>query len=101
MIVQVQDARCRSTLAACRQHLSGEDGCTMAATLGTNGRESSNTFARRRDTLILWLLKSHPATAGMLVEIGLFRSRARASKRLHRLIVKKRLRVAGTVALKD
>lgn len=61
----------------------------------------SSAFASQRDTQILWLLERHPATAGMLSEIQLFRSKARASKRLNRLVEKKQLRLAGTVSLKD
>jgi hypothetical protein len=62
---------------------------------------SSNALAKARDARILWLLERHPATAGMLVEIGFFRSKSRASKRLRRIVSRKRVRLAGTVALRE
>jgi hypothetical protein len=73
----------------------------MDETPHTHERQSSNAFARQRDAQILWLLERHPATAGMLVEVGIFTSKSRASRRLYRLVQRKKLRIAGTVALKD
>jgi hypothetical protein len=73
----------------------------MAAALSIHRQPSSNAIARRRDRQILWLLERHPAMAAMLVEIGLFATKARASKRLRRLVEKKQLRVVGTVSFKD
>jgi hypothetical protein len=62
---------------------------------------SGNAIARQRDAALLWLLSRHPATASMLVGIGLFPTRKKASKRLHRLAARRRLRLLGTVALKN
>jgi hypothetical protein len=62
---------------------------------------SSNALGRERDARILWLLERHPATAEMLVGIGLFGSRSRARRRLHRLVEKGLLRLTGTVSLGD
>jgi len=73
----------------------------MATPLGTGGQHNSNAFARLREAQILWLLERHPVTADMLVSIRLFASKARASKRLKRLVEKKQLRLAGTVSFKD
>jgi hypothetical protein len=73
----------------------------MTVAPSTQRHGSSNAFARERDAAILWLLQRHPATAAMLVEIGLFRTKARASKRLRRLVRKRQLRVAGTISLKN
>jgi hypothetical protein len=73
----------------------------MATVPSTHRQEKPNAFARQRDARLLWLLARHPATARMLVEVGFFRSRARAGKRLRRLAAKKQLRLAGTVLLKD
>jgi hypothetical protein len=61
----------------------------------------SNAIARERDGSLLWLLSRHPATASMLVGIGLFPSRKKASKRLHRLTQRRKLRLLGTVSLKN
>ncbi len=73
----------------------------MTTPLDTGQQESSNAFARRREAQILWLLERHPVTAEMLVAIRLFGTKARASKRLKRLVEKKQVRLAGTVAFKD
>jgi hypothetical protein len=73
----------------------------MATIPSTQRPGSPNAFARRRDAQILWLLGQHPSTASMLVGVGLFDSKTRASKRLRRLVRKKQLRLAGTVSLKD
>src|SRR5438105_3102808 len=73
----------------------------MANHLNIESHKSSNALARERDHRILWLLEHHPATAGMLVEIGYFASRKRALRRLHRLVMKKRLKIAGTVLLSN
>jgi hypothetical protein len=62
---------------------------------------NSNAYARQRDERIAWVLERHPTTARMLVEIGLFTSAARARKRLRRLVTKGKLRLAGTVSLRD
>jgi hypothetical protein len=61
---------------------------------------SSNAFARERDRKVLWLLERHPATAGILVQIGLFPSRKKASKRLARLAKRKQLRCLGTAQIR-
>ncbi len=71
----------------------------MATPPDTHRQHRSNAFARQRDARILWLLESHPATAGMLVAIGLFGSKARARRRLRRLVEQRRLRHVGTVRL--
>jgi hypothetical protein len=62
---------------------------------------SSNAFARERDARICWLLDTHPATAAMLVALGLFPSKAKALKRLNRLVQRRRVRLAGTVCRKS
>ncbi len=62
---------------------------------------SSNAVARRRDALLRWLLLRHPATAGMLVQVGLFPSRKKASRRLQKLRQRGEVRLLGIVALKD
>ena len=63
-------------------------------------RQSSNAVARERDEWLRWLLQSHPATAGMLAEIGWFPSRKKASRRLQRLTQRGQVRLLGTVYLK-
>src|SRR5438876_1120137 len=68
----------------------------IAAASPSNG----NAVARSRDAAVLWLLARHPATAAMLVGIGLFPNRRKAGKRLRRLVQRKRLRLLGTVSLK-
>jgi hypothetical protein len=73
----------------------------MAIPIATYRQRSSNAFGRERDAQILWLLERHPATAEMLVGIGFFGSKARAAKRLKRLVEKKQVCIAGTVSLKD
>lgn len=78
-----------------------EDYVAMTTSLCHDRRRSSNALAKARDARILWLLERHPVTAGMLVEIGFFRSKSRASKRLRRLVSKKRLRLVGTVTLQE
>jgi hypothetical protein len=66
----------------------------------TPSPRDSSAYARTRDARVLWFLDHHPATAGMLVGIGLFPNRKKASQRLHRLTQRHRLRVLGTVSLK-
>jgi hypothetical protein len=61
---------------------------------------NSNAFARERDARICWLLDSHPVTAAMLVALGLFPSKAKALKRLNRLVQRRRVRLVGTVSRK-
>lgn len=61
----------------------------------------SNAVARKRDAAVLWLLARHPATASMLAKIGLFPNRKKASKRLHRLAARRKLRLLGTVSLRN
>jgi hypothetical protein len=73
----------------------------MAIPIATYRQRSSNALGRERDAQILWLLERHPATAEMLVRIGLFRTTARAAKRLRRLLEKRQIRQAGTVSLTD
>lgn len=73
----------------------------MISLTGIDRQRQSNAFARWRDALILRLLDQHPATAGLLVAIGLFSTRKKASKRLARLRERKQIRCIGTVALKD
>lgn len=60
----------------------------------------SLAFARARDARVEWLLASHPVTAGMLVSLGWFPTRAKAVKRLRRLVAKRRIRCVGTVSRK-
>lgn len=60
----------------------------------------SSAVARSRDAAVLWLLARHSATASMLVGIGLFPNRKKASKRLRRLAQRKKVRLLGTVSLK-
>jgi hypothetical protein len=62
--------------------------------------KTSNAIARERDAALLWLLARHPVTATMLVQIGLFSNRKKASKRLCRLAQRRKLRLLGTVSLK-
>jgi hypothetical protein len=57
----------------------------------------SLAYARARDERIMWLLAMHPVTAGMLVVLGWFSTRAKALKRLRRLVAKGRVRFVGTV----
>lgn len=57
-------------------------------------------FARERDARICWLLDSHPVTAAMLVQLGWFPSKNKALKRLRRLLLRKRIRLVGTVCRK-
>jgi hypothetical protein len=57
----------------------------------------SLAFARARDARVEWLLAVHPVTAGMLVSLGWFPTRAKAIKRLRRLVAKHRIRCVGTV----
>src|SRR4051812_31805966 len=64
-------------------------------------RQSSNAVGRARDAQVLWLLRSHPATAGMLVEVGLFPGKRRALRRLSRLRERGQVRCVGVVSLKD
>lgn len=60
----------------------------------------SAAFARDRDRLLLWLLDSHPATAGMLAGVGLFPSPKKANRRLLRLARRQKVALLGTVCLK-
>lgn len=73
----------------------------MASNVRDKRPVNSNAFGRQRDAMLLWLLARHPATAAMLVSVGLFRTKTRASRRLHRLVGKQQLRIAGTACLKD
>ncbi|HYH66807.1 MAG TPA: replication-relaxation family protein [Urbifossiella sp.] len=57
----------------------------------------SLAYARARDERIVWLLTAHPVTAGMLVALGWFPTRAKAVKRLRRLAARRRVRFVGTV----
>ena len=57
-------------------------------------------FARARDARICWLLDMHPVTAAMLVRVGWFPTKNKALKRLNRLVVRKRIRLVGTVCQK-
>src|SRR5262249_21949144 len=56
--------------------------------------------ARERDARICWLLEMHPVTAGMLVAIGWFPSKAKARKRLHCLARRGRIHLVGAVCQK-
>jgi hypothetical protein len=67
----------------------------------TAGQESSNTFARQRDAILLRLLSHHPATAEMLASIGFFPNRKKARKRLRCLCLRGKLRCLGSVSLKN
>src|SRR2546423_4546487 len=60
----------------------------------------SNAAARERDARVCWLLGMHPVTAAMLVSLGWFPNRNKALKRLRRLVVRKRIRLVGTVCRK-
>ena len=57
-------------------------------------------FARARDARICWLLDMHPVTAAMLVQIGWFPSKNKALKRLNRLVLRRRIKLVGTVCRK-
>src|SRR5436309_3508433 len=72
----------------------------MATNVQSRQAKTGNAFARERDRNVLWLLERHPATAGMLVAIGLFPSARKARKRLRRLVERRQLRLLGTVSLK-
>ncbi len=61
----------------------------------------SSLVARKRDAAVLWLLSRHPATASMLVGIGLFPNRKKANRRLRRLAERGKLRLLGTASLKE
>jgi hypothetical protein len=71
---------------------------SVAPQFGTAAQ--SLAYARARDDRIAWLLNMHPVTASMLVAIGWFPSRARALKRLRRLVAKGRIRFVGTASRK-
>jgi hypothetical protein len=71
----------------------------MVLALATSGQRNSTEFARKRDALILWLLERHPATARMLVEIGLFPTPKKARQRLARLARRRFVRLLGTISL--
>jgi hypothetical protein len=73
----------------------------MAGTPPHGRPQTSNARARQRDALLLWLLLRHPATAGMLAEIGIFPSRKKATRRLRKLQRRRLVRCLGSVALKD
>lgn len=73
-------------------------GMNLMPAFGTVQR--SLAFARTRDARVEWLLSMHPVTAGMLVAIGWFPTRAKALKRLRRLAAKRRIRCVGTVSRK-
>ena len=74
--------------------------CSAMPTQPEQHRPSSNAFARERDRKVLWLLERHPATAGILVQLGIFPSRKKASKRLARLAKRKYLLFHGTASIK-
>lgn len=57
----------------------------------------SLAFSRWRDARIVWLLECHPVTAAMLVRLGWFPSRAKALRRLQKLVRRRRVRLVGTV----
>ncbi len=57
----------------------------------------SLAFSRERDARICWLLDRHPVTSAMLVQLGWFPTRAKAQKRLRRLVGKNAIRLVGTV----
>lgn len=67
----------------------------VAPAVGTPQR--SLAYARARDARVVWLLATHPVTAGMLVALGWFPTRAKARKRLRRLAARRRVRFVGTV----
>lgn len=46
---------------------------------------------------MLWLLDAHPVTAAMLVQIGWFPTRSKALRRLRKLVLRRRIRLVGTV----
>lgn len=54
-------------------------------------------FARARDMRVIWLSGQHPVTAAILVRLGWFPNRHKASKRLRRLTARGRVRLVGTV----
>src|SRR5688500_8191616 len=59
-----------------------------------------NAFARERDARIRWLLDRHPVTAAMLHALGWFPTKAKALRRLRRLVERKQVRLVGTVCRK-
>lgn len=63
--------------------------------------EHSTRFGRARDARLVWLLSTHPVTANLLVEIGLFPSPPLARRRLRRLVARRRVRAVGTVSEGD
>lgn len=84
----------------CGRRLHASEGILAAmesSPVSTGNTESSNAFAKARDTQIRWLLESHPVTAAMLVQIGWFPSKKKALKRLHRLVQRKQIRIVGTL----
>ncbi len=72
----------------------------MSATAPLHRHRHSIGFARQRDARVCWLLDTHPATAAVLVGLGLFPSRNKALKRLRRLVERRRVRLVGTVCRK-
>jgi hypothetical protein len=60
----------------------------------------STAFGRSRDTRVVWLLGRHPVTAATLVALGWFPTRAKALRRLGRLVARGRIRLVGTVCRK-
>jgi hypothetical protein len=63
-------------------------------------RRHSLAFSRARDAHVLALLGAHPATAAMLVSLGWFPNKGKALKRLRRLVVRRQVRLVGTVCRK-
>src|SRR5262245_51320107 len=72
----------------------------MIPPLSFPGRQDSGTFGRQRDARVCWLLEMHPVTAVMLVRLGWFPTRNKALRRLHRLVLRRRVRLVGAVSRK-
>jgi hypothetical protein len=72
----------------------------MIAALASPAPPDSNHFARSRDARVCWLLSHHPVTAAILAALGWFPSAAKASKRLRRLVGRRKIRLVGTVCRK-
>ena len=70
---------------------------TMATPTDMPDRRQSIAFSRWRDARIRWLLECHPVTAAMLVQIGWFRMKSKALRRLQKLVRRRRVRLVGTV----
>jgi hypothetical protein len=72
----------------------------MTCPVAVAGPANSIAVSRARDRLVEWLLGLHPATAAMLVSVGLFPTKGKALRRLNRLAAKGRVRFVGTVRRK-